>query len=310
MISKFIIIFLKKKLLILIISIECQNINIYIINCIMLTIIFILYSLLTIRIKKDNLISIKSIDERIELYENEFKQYKDDKKILEEINDANSNPDNISLDFWINRTLKTIISSKLIKTEKNMENNINVSAESKNCKMAVLTLINSFRIYPEMIDIFRATNSFQKYTNDSVLCIETFNNVVSILVEACLHSEKNLNEMSKYIHLIIAVIVNEFKKCDGSMNNKVTNSVKKIPSSLKYSHFCSFMHLLSIGFENKLFFEKAVYNILNPSSLPYLNVFLQFYIKKSIENIKNIKDYKQNQNSDNSKGNFFLYYYL
>ncbi|OUM61038.1 hypothetical protein PIROE2DRAFT_13076 [Piromyces sp. E2] len=251
--------------------------------------------------KKDSLISIKSIDERIELYEKEFKQYKKDKKILEEINDANNNPDNISLDFWINRTLKTIISLKLIKTNKNIENNINISAESKNCKMAVLTLINSFRIYPEMIDIFRATNSFQKYTNDSVLCIETFNNVVSILVEACLNSEKNLNEMSKYIHLIIAVIVNEFKKCDNLVNDKNSNTVKKIPSSLKYSHFCSFMHLLSIGFKNKLFFEKAVYNILNPSSLPHLNVFLQFYIKKSIENIKNTKEYKQDQNVDNNK---------
>ncbi|ORX46646.1 TPR-like protein, partial [Piromyces finnis] len=222
--------------------------------------------------KKESLISIKSIEERIEMYENEFKQYKEDKKILDEISDVNNNSNDISIDFWINRTLKTIKYSKLLKTNKNVENNKDISAESKNCKIAILTLINSFRIYPEMADIFRATDSFKRFSDDSVLCIETFNNIVSIFVEACFNSEKNLNEISKYIHLIITVIVDEFKKCD-NLNSKDNTTIKKIPSSLKYSHFCSFMHLLSIGFENKVFFEKAVYNILNPSSLPYLNVF-------------------------------------
>jgi len=161
-----------------------------------------------------------------------------------------------------------------------MENNLNATFESKNCKMAVLTLINSFRIYPEMTDIFRATNSFKRFTSDTVLCIETFNNIVSILVEACLNSEKNTNELSKYIPSIIEVIINEFKKSKIPIDNK--SLTKKIPSSLKFSHFCSFIHLFSVGFRNKIFFEKAVYNILNPDNLSYLSTFLQFYKKKKI----------------------------
>ncbi|ORX86879.1 hypothetical protein BCR32DRAFT_289678 [Anaeromyces robustus] len=252
---------------------------------------------------ENNLISLKNINERIELYENEFKQYKDDKKILKEINDSNNKIDNISLDFWINRTLKTIISSKLIKSNKSIENNNTVMIESKNCKMAVLTLINSFRIYPEMIDIFRATNSFQKFTNDTALSIETFNNVVSILVEACLDSEKNTNEMSKYIHIIIGIIVNEFKINNINIIDNKNIQNKKIPSSLKYSHFCSFIHLFSVCFKNKIFFEKAVYNILNPDVLPYLSTFLQFYIKRSCENIKNNKEKFTEQNINNKDSN-------
>jgi len=251
---------------------------------------------------KNSLISIKSIDEKIELYEKESKQLEDDKKILDEIKDSNDNPDNISLDFWIDRTLKTIISLKLMKTNKNIENNNNIVLESKNCKMAVLTLINSFRIYPEMMDIFRATNSFQRFTNNTVLCIETFNNVVSILVEACINSEKNLNEMSKFFHLIISVIINEFKKFNSSSNTN-NPSIKKMQTSLKYSHFCSFIHLFSVGFENKIFFEKAVYNILNPNILPYLNFFIQFYIKKSIDNIKNENDIHSDQIIKNEDDN-------